>query len=142
MDYPLVTAQAGYGVVLPDPEALELYWQHKAGEGFPLREPGVLHHDVRKSRKSAVAYVNHGRWLFDCPECQASDYVWPGHTHALCTGCGTRYKLKSPSEAEIRKVEKLLDARGARENQNWNAHWGESVKQLAAENSAMAVGSC
>ena len=75
------------------------------------------------------AYINHGRWVADCP-CNGAELVAPNH-NMLCGSCGAEHTVKFPSPKTRQKIEELLEARPHGLNRNWN---GEPVKELQAEN--------
>lgn len=80
-----------------------------------------------RSRKKVAAYINHGRWVADCP-CGGAELVTENEP-MLCGSCGMTSPVDFPEgQAEI---ERLLLQREMR-NRNWLP--GESVEQIAAEN--------
>jgi hypothetical protein len=97
---------------------------HKA----KLREHGLP--AQHEEREQLVAYVNHGRWVVDCP-CGAGvavDQAAP----ACCFQCGGVYpRILWPAERELQAIEALLQER-PRKNQNWEP--GETPDKLRAEN--------
>lgn len=81
------------------------------------------------------AYVNHGRWVVDCPDCRNAQLVCRTDLRFLCNECGNiaagklwRTVIWPASSATI---EKLLEDR-PHQYQNWNP--GESMENLAMEN--------
>lgn len=95
---------------------------------------------VDKAARPAIAYVNYGRWVADCPAgCGAAMLVDP-ELPFLCGECfnegiGGLWRLvKWP--AERLAIETELELRLAR-----NAHWspGETVAALRRENAAHGV---
>jgi hypothetical protein len=78
-----------------------------------------------------AAYVNDGRWVADCPECNAGISVWPGWK-PRCFGCGAVYAgAEFPAESEA--IESVLVLR-RHENQNWKL--AQPVAELEKENVA------
>lgn len=91
----------------------------------------------------AVAYVNHGRWVADCPSphCKNAMVLLPGAPF-LCAVClnadiGYQYRLIAWPEGRG-AIEMLLAERNIPETQNW--YPGEPIEQLATENRAMRDG--
>ena len=99
---------------------------------------------------NATAYVNHGRWIIDCPDedCQAglkcSDWTIP---ETLLTGLvcdcmdevvcdhptiphGLAIDITYPDERD--EITAILNLRSKRANRNW--YPGETVEELKAEN--------
>ena len=78
------------------------------------------------------AYVNHGRWVADCPACNGG-VLGPnpqdGGT-APCLDCGHLYTIAYPQE--WRAIQALLVRRPRMENRNWRP--GETCALLRAEN--------
>ena len=74
------------------------------------------------------AYINHGRWVADCP-CNGAELVSPDHT-MLCGSCGAEHKVKFPGPKTRAEIERLLDLREPN-NRNWKF---EPVSELEAEN--------
>ena len=82
-----------------------------------------------------AAYINHSRWVADCPNCNAGIACHPGVSDAVCLECGERYRVAFPRDREgIEAV--LLQRRKA------NRHWypGETIDDLRRENEAHAGG--
>jgi len=90
-------------------------------------EATLTKHGIRQFDGDTVhAYVNHGRWVADCP-CNGAELVAPGEL-MVCGSCGARNEVKFP--ANIDGIEGALEMRPPT-NQNWH---GESVESLVAEN--------
>lgn len=80
---------------------------------------------------NALAYVNDGRWVVDCTECNSGIAASPGQSPLVCIECGARFVVSYPGQALRRGIESTLLKR------HWkNRHWrpGETLAQLAAEN--------
>jgi len=91
--------------------------------------------DIEQRLETVVARVNHGRWIADCPNCNAGIALHPEWDRARCFGCGAIYRnLTWP--AHPRLIARVLRARVIR-HQNWEP--GETVADLIAENVAHAV---
>jgi hypothetical protein len=61
----------------------------------------------RKSQKQLVAYLNHSRWVADCPmpDCNGGIALWQDNPEACCLDCGTIFtNIKWPRETEMAKV--------------------------------------
>jgi hypothetical protein len=78
-------------------------------------------------------YVNHGRWLWDCPICRAS-YMAAGTARGYCTNCWNAaegwFPLAFPPERAA--IEAALDDRPDPATRNWFPP--ETVADLEAEN--------
>lgn len=111
----------------------------------PQRGAEWIHHQLRSTTsplgagtdpEAAVpAYVNHGRWVVDCPDCHNAQLACRTDHRFLCNECGNiavgrRWRpVVWPDDAD--KIAALLDHR-PREFQNWMP--GESRELLAIEN--------
>lgn len=98
-----------------------------------LAERGITsHHDDERPMR---AYVNHGRWIIDCP-CMNGVIVSREWGSACCFACGAVYvTLAFPAESDA--IEAALLARPYRHQQNWFP--GETVADLQRENAAYGV---
>lgn len=81
------------------------------------------------------AYVNQGRWVVDCPDCNNAQLACKTDHRFLCNECGNLAvgRLWRPVTwpAEVPRLERLLERRPV-PYQNWLP--GESVEILAIEN--------
>ncbi|KKL26735.1 hypothetical protein LCGC14_2392320 [marine sediment metagenome] len=107
-----------------------------------------------KGVAQVLAYVNHGRWLSDCPECRTGlslprgEFVSPlmatrvggpviqvkpkwvlPTSGAECPVCDLPVKVMWPKDVDL--IDAALEARPRLTNRNWRP--GESVKSLLAE---------
>ena len=80
----------------------------------------------------AYAYINHGRWVADCPHCTSARMVEPEQDEFLCLDdqCHRVSRLVWPAQRP--EIERILLARPNAKNRNWYPH--ESLAQLRAEN--------
>ena len=101
-----------------------------------------------------LAYVNHGRWLADCPECRTGlqlprgDFVSPTlatriggpviqvkpkwvlpTSNAECSVCDLPVKVMWPKDVDL--IDAALEVRPRLTNRNWRP--GESVQGLIDE---------
>lgn len=81
-------------------------------------------------------YINHGRWVADCPNCRGGMGVTESFDTACCLDCGHFYHVQFPGGAA--EAEALLSARPA-VNRNWHPAT-ERVADLKAENKAHGLG--
>ena len=125
--------------------------KEKTIRNFGSRE---LPHQMIKGVAQVLAYVNHGRWLVDCPGCrtglqlprgvQASPIAATGgaepviqvkakwvlpESNPQCFICDTPIKVMWPKDADL--VDAELSNRPRLVNRNWRP--GESVESLTAE---------
>ena len=87
---------------------------------------------------ATVAYVNHGRWVADCPECNAGIAVWPDHPLTACGECGAVLTLEVPDADTRAAAEIVLSKRSVESVRNWRPD-GETVEDLQAENALRGV---
>lgn len=89
------------------------------------------------------AYVNLGRWVADCPECNGGIAVetvtvqGPNVGEGCCLDCGHRYTIAVPNGYEA--AEKVLGQRPAA-NRNWRPDRGETTDELEYENRIKGLG--
>jgi hypothetical protein len=83
-----------------------------------------------------LAYVNHGRWIAECPYCSAAQVASKSEPVYWCAECvmvwndGAPVNVKFPDDAEA--IEAALVKRPAQKNRNWNPH--ETVADLRRQN--------
>lgn len=99
--------------------------------------------DPNAAAPKAIAYVNHGRWVADCPAqyCRNAMVISPGAPY-LCAECfnvdaGYRYRLVE-WPANRGEIEELLAERPVPEVANW--YPGEDADHLREENAAFRDG--
>jgi len=116
----------GYGRPLPTVAEIHGYWERVAEE----RRIDLTDH----TGTVLPAYVNHGRWVANCPNCNGGIFGPPAHgSHdqtGACLDCGWVYTLDYPVQAQA--IERLLLLRPKPDNRNWLP--GETVADLAREN--------
>lgn len=81
----------------------------------------------------AIPYINRARWLVDCPQCNAGNFAWDRNPLACCLECGLIVKIAWQAPTIRSAAIRLLAVRPIL-NCNWNAHKGETVEELEAEN--------
>lgn len=85
------------------------------------------------SNEVIVPYVNHGRWLADCPHCHSGIAILFRQAHGWCFGCGAVFsKAVWPNDAMLDQIVALLEARPAAVVQNWYPQ--ESIADLERQN--------
>lgn len=69
-----------------------------------------------------VAYVNHGRWVGECPtpHCGGAREVNPDHNPFWCVECGKSYVVEWPDKKTMRAVTTILEQRPEPANQNYH----------------------
>ena len=94
------------------------------------------------TRQRVVAYVNHGRWVWDCPtpRCGGAQVTSPKDPRAFCVECFNAgdgwWPVDWPDERTT--IERILNKRPAATQQNW---WPtETMQQLEAENIQLGIG--
>lgn len=106
--------------------------------------------EVVAAARPAVAYVNHGHWVADCPArscdlcagpCGAAMDLLPDRAAPYLCGCCHNAELRGrwrpvrwPAERVHREIESVLEQRPLDRNRHWWPH--ETVEQLRAENRA------
>lgn len=95
------------------------------------------------AKASTFAYVNHGRWLADCPFCRQTQVASKTDQRLFCCaeGCGNAQvggafvKVAWPKDAD--KIEAELLKRATPDHRNWTP--GETVRDLRNENAQYGV---
>lgn len=81
------------------------------------------------------AYVNHARWVVDCPDCRNAQLACKTDPRFLCDNCGNvavgKLWRTVVWPANVVGIENMLQGRPF-ENQNWNP--GDTGPQLGIEN--------
>lgn len=113
---------------------VEAFWEahaedQRARNGFMFAERrGAT--DFDRSALPLDAYVNHGRWVADCPICNGGIALWKEHESGCCLDCGTIYsRISWPSKKDIELVEETLVKQPIYEERNWKPSV-ETAKQL------------
>lgn len=107
---------------------------HRFGKGHALAGAG------RAVGEAVEAYVNHGRWIVECPDCASALLACHTDARFLCYECGNIANgghwrpVAFPRKADV--IDQLLMARPEK-NRNWRP--GETLKQLRAENTVMGL---
>lgn len=100
-------------------------------------QPGALAEGPR-----AIAYVNQGRWVVDCPfeGCASAQLCSPEDPRFFCAECFNRkvdqqwVPVRFPPARSLAAIERELEVRPDPETRNWFPH--ETVRDLVAENKA------
>jgi hypothetical protein len=91
----------------------------------------------------ARAYVNHGRWIADCPdECGGATMLDPRQNYIVCGNCKGLSTVEWPADPD--GITEALDERRNAQNRNWypkghpvalraRCPHGQSVDDLIAE---------
>ena len=110
---------------LRTPGEIDEYWDHYAAGG--LARTGAMFANrpdatsFRSSRKKLVAYLNHSRWVADCPmaECNGGIALWHDNPRAACLDCGTIFtSIEWPKETDMARA--LVAASGMRHEDEVN----------------------
>ena len=136
MESRMITWQGVHGPHTPT----EVAWESGGKFGRPMPQPGVA-----VGAPHALARVNHGRWIADCPfaDCRGAEMVDVLNPSFFCCTCrnddtgGQPVPVELPSAAQRRAIEAVL-AKRAQRFRNWRP--GETVAMLKAENTAHGVG--
>lgn len=80
---------------------------------------------------TVAGYANHGRWVADCPSCNAAQVIDPDDPRFWCPFCSLGWRTITFA-ADHRSVDEVLSERAEPENRNWWPH--ETVADLRTEN--------
>lgn len=110
-------------------EDVQAAWNAHSSRGFPNRDYALT---PIPGEVTVAAYVNHGRWVADCPACNGGIACWPDNPVCMCLDCGRTFTAAFPSKADVKKAVALLSERPTTAR-NWMPQ-RESVSDLRAEN--------
>lgn len=122
------------------PVAEWAFVRHPSRE-LPERRPVATNFDVQ-----AYAYVNHGRWIVDCPFCPSAQVASMSDPRFFCAGAdgcanaaagGHFVPVVFPGDKQLKAIERELLKRRNKDNRNW--HPGEKVSDLQRENKQRGV---
>lgn len=105
----------------------------ESGRHVPRQGPPAAPHDP-----VLHAYVSHGRWIAECPDCSAAVIPPLRHPTFVCLECGNvrhggrALEVVWPADAALVAAELVLLAR-PRPNRNWHPQL-ETVHELELEN--------
>lgn len=109
----------------------------------PTLLPTKLHR-----RLEIIAYVNHGRWLADCPDptCGGAVVASPADPRFYCPYClnhnadGQLIRVVFPDQDTLAEAEAELLKRPHRSVMNYDPRLGETAATLRAENDEHGIG--
>lgn len=87
----------------------------------------------------ARAYINHGRWVVECPVCGGGELALEKLEVCGIPTCGTQFEVVYPEAPERVAAERVLMAREDPDTRNWRPDRGEQVLDLKAENAVRGV---
>lgn len=111
--------------------AHQLAWLHGESPPLPFPRPPI---EPVADERAVVPYINASRWVADCPECGASNWVWDRNPSMVCLGdqcghvCKVLWQLPAARAAVIRVI-----AGWPQGNRCWDAHKGETVEELTIQ---------
>ncbi len=95
-------------------------------------------HDFRNAKGSIEAFINHSRWILECPNCPNAMSASKEFRYFICFECGSTdndgdwYHVLFPRDADMDEIEDLLLERSVEEARNW--YPGEDLVDLEEEN--------
>ena len=107
------------------------------------RSPNIPEFPRRPSGRTVQAFVNHGRWMWRCPDCPEAQVASHDDRRAFCCGCfnggGGYHEVLFPDEATFGALESLLAQRPLLASRNWTPE--ETLDKLQLENIALGCSS-
>lgn len=107
-----------------DPKQVKQFWYDHARE--MLTERGFMFvnrrdaTDFQTNGFPVFPYVNHGRWVADCPNCNGGMACWVEAGECCCLDCGTIYvNIEWPSKQTLKAAEDALAHMPVPEMRNW-----------------------
>ena len=110
------------------------FWLHKK---IPVSK-----HKAAKGARTGTplkAYINHGRWVVDCPYCSGAEHVDPDDKSFFCFNCGMEHNgnrpqpVTFPLKATRLKIEEVLVTRPI-ENRNWTKETLAELQRVNIKN--------
>lgn len=113
----------------------------RSGRVVPPQVAGWLQRiPLAVDHPALTPYINHGRWVVNCPFCQGAEVIWNDDLCFLCLSCFNNKANFQPIKVTFPKLrqtlEQILNKRPLAANRNWA---GESVQQLKDENKLAGV---
>jgi hypothetical protein len=134
--YPAIIQDQRHGYGCETLAAIEEYQRGwLAGEVPPHIEPPPRWIPVEPhadpSGREVVPYINASRWIAECPECGAANWVWDHNPRMVCLGrgCGLTFKVLWQNPFDRSEVIRYL-ALWPAPNRSWDAHKGETLDEL------------
>lgn len=118
-------------------------WRHSSGRER-LQMKGAWPTKVTQA-VTAYAYVNHGRWMIDCPwGCNSAQYAARSDRRFFCVECdsgGTAQwaPVEWPDDLEVAAIEAALGLRPDETLRNWEPPTMREAKHLKPETAADLV---
>lgn len=109
------------------------FWAAGAN-GVPIEL--VIDNGLAPKAEAIEVFVNHGRWIAQCPDCLGAQVASRNDPRFMCNNCANAALLglwrpvawpKDPA-----KIEALLEVRPHAHTRNWNP--GETTRDLKADN--------
>jgi hypothetical protein len=88
-------------------------------------------------QRELTPYINHSRWLADCPECNGGMACWEANPYACCLDCGHQFSIRWQEGGERAAAIRLLAGYPDR-HRNWDPRVGETVESLRVRHIVMA----
>jgi hypothetical protein len=112
---------------------VEAFVERPTFVGFPRRAGAT---EIIVDRDSVVKmYVNHDRWVGDCPHCNGGVTGIPGVANVTCLDCGRKMGARWP-RVDLAEVERILSYR---EEMQRNMDPDQTLNDLKAENVTRGV---
>lgn len=96
----------------------------------------VIDNGTAPKVEAVEVYVNHGRWIAECPDCHGAQLASRADLRFMCNNCanavigGLWRPVVWPKDPD--KIAALLEERPLAHTRNWTP--GESLRDLKAEN--------
>lgn len=132
-------------------KAIDIYFDQRTGKQLTLEQftDNYLNNQQTRNTNAKLpqgfrnepeidAFINQGRWVIRCLSCPSALAGDPDFPFFYCLECfNINYAnmwlpVRYPDIAERMQIEKLLDARPNKINQNWYPH--EDLRKLMQEN--------
>lgn len=123
-------------------EAIAAIYQPIFADAMGWRIPPPDAGNIDRNAAPAVARVDSGRWIADCPaaSCGGAEFVWFDSPVFFCLSCGNvavagKWRVvELPAPVELDAIDRTLRERDDVRSRNW--HPRESVLDLLIENVA------
>lgn len=134
---PLVTLERQHPAAMREPGGPAAFLPRSCWPAERSGPPALPDAELADDAPSTAAYVNHGRWLADCPACGRAQLQSYDDHRLYCPACdnggsGSWARVVWPANAAA--LEAVLLQRPVPDTRNWTP--GETLEALRVENEA------
>lgn len=106
----------------------QVFWQ----VWLPFLERNGIEPHLDEQGREVVPYINHSRWVADCPACNGGMSCWDRNPYTCCLNCGRMFKVAWKPPKTRAEIVRFLAGQDPN-RRNWNAHKGETLENVVLE---------